>query len=148
MASDLQIDAECVEWSNDSNIKVKENKSSYNLVNDLKLKIGKVHVDGCLVKYGKRCDYLYTIPAKSCHILIELKGTDFSSAIDQITNTLALFKGRLEGVFHGRIVLSRSPSPDLRPISYRNLRDKLLKEKGSLEYGTIFYEEKLSTICK
>lgn len=52
----------CTEITNNSNIVVKENKSSFCLINEGNKPIEKILVDGCLInKSQEKCDWLFVL---------------------------------------------------------------------------------------
>lgn len=148
MAENFRIDPKCLYESNDSIIKVKENKASYSLVNDQRLRVGKVHVDGCLINDGERCDYLFTIEEKNSNILIELKGKDVEKAITQIKASFLLFSKVMKGGFYGRIITSGTYAPVLESNESKRLKRLLLQTKGNLKFSTGSMVEKVSLLSK
>ena len=148
MAENFRIDPKCLQESNDSIIKVKENKASYSLDNDQRLRVGKVHVDGCLINEGERCDYLFTVEERNANILIELKGKDVEKAIKQIKTSFLFFSKVLEGVFFGRIITSGTYAPALESNESKRLKRLLLQAKGNLKSSTGSMVEKVSLLSK
>ena len=121
----------------DKNIRCSENKSEYLYINKSGHRVAKIKVDGALVAATdtKKCDYLLVNWNSTHSLFIELKGSDVKKAICQINTTLDLLWTSLKGmgmsVAHARIVLSKTPRPNLMPIEKRKL-DLRLKAK---EYG-------------
>lgn len=123
----------------------KENRRVYHLVNtkDRRYKILSVHIDGGVIIVDKqtppnvsKCDYLYLVDTgeKPIAILIELKGTEFLKAVEQIKNTLNLFKesfNKCEKVY-GRIVFAGG-TPNIQNIpAVMSLTRDLKRHKGGL----------------
>ena len=71
----------------------KQKGKKYILENSFEEEICKVKIDkGYISLEGKKlCDYLVVICAKNIVIFVELKGEDYSTACDQIFETIQLF---------------------------------------------------------
>ncbi|MCI5212568.1 MAG: hypothetical protein D3910_28125, partial [Candidatus Electrothrix sp. ATG2] len=84
----------CTTVVNDSNVVVKEHKSSFQLCNTARLKIEKIQVDGCLIDDAReRCDWLLVNrEEKKRALYIELKGNKIDKAIWQLEATLGYTK--------------------------------------------------------
>lgn len=94
-------------------VKCNENGKSYTLINDLNTQIFNFHLDSKVVSNGtiKRCDFLFYLSEKNTIILIELKGTCFNSALNQIINTIDVFKSNFrQKRVHARIICSGVPN--------------------------------------
>ncbi|MCL2623533.1 MAG: hypothetical protein FWD31_07705 [Planctomycetaceae bacterium] len=85
-----------------SEVVCKENRIQYKLKNSQKHEIAKIKVDGGVfppvaskTHEHKKCDFLLVNCDQLFGILVELKGTDCSTAIKQITDTLDLIKNTL-----------------------------------------------------
>ena len=89
-------------------------------------------IDGCVVKTGNRCDFLL-VKEKTDSYFIELKGSDLGHAVEQIDTTINQLADELLGNVHGRIVLSRAKTPDLKSSSLIKLELKLKRLGGSLK---------------
>jgi len=64
----------------------KEQRSELVLKNTDEVNSTKVHVDGCEITNGLRCDYLHL--AKEIEFYIELKGQDLFHAMKQLESTI------------------------------------------------------------
>ena len=100
----------CRTTSSDSifSFKDKKRKSELRLINTDKVESTTIHVDGCEITDGIRCDYLHL--AKDLEIFIELKGQDLQHAIKQIERTIDLLSSdakKLEKISY--IICTRSP---------------------------------------
>ena len=75
---------------------VRENRSSFELVNKNKIKVEKIQVDGCLITGDtERCDWLLVAKcAEEVAHFVELKGCDLKKAISQLGTTLNATKER------------------------------------------------------
>ncbi|EPS2039183.1 hypothetical protein ACVCG4_000597 [Citrobacter braakii] len=101
---------ECVKACIYPIIKVKENLSSFELINKARRKIDKVKVDGCRVVSGKRCDWLFIDDESKKEVFVELKGTDVEYAFEQImVSVKSLGKDKKP---NGVIVCTRCPLND------------------------------------
>ena len=114
-----------------------ENKSTYRYVNNARQCVAKIRVDGGLIRNTgtKKCDWLVINWDLAHSFFIELKGSDIRKAISQINVTLDLLWSDVKktgiDVAHARIVLSKTPRPNLMPNEKRKLEIRL-KDK---EYG-------------
>ena len=94
------------------------------LVNADRVKSTKVHVDGCEITDGIKCDYMHL--AKDLEIFIELKGQDLPHAIDQIERTITLLSKDIKK--HKKIsyiICTRSPMTSTEIQNYdRQFRRK------------------------
>ena len=78
----------CEEVRQDTQIVIKDpgsnnTKSKVRIQNHQKTKVRVIQVDDCVIKQGKRCDYLLILPDEE-EIYIELKGSKVSYAVEQI----------------------------------------------------------------
>lgn len=80
------IKSECIKNKTDKIIVLKEKKSSFIVGNKNQIEIEVVKVDGCVIKTGKRCNYMLRYDSKE--IYIELKGRDVNYAVEQIKSTI------------------------------------------------------------
>lgn len=97
-------------------------------------------IDGCLITSDKKCDYLLT-DAGACY-LIELKGSDLITAVEQIENTLnTIFSTVSVYTVLGRIVLTRVNTQDIRNSKYLKLKKRLENMGGNLKYASQKMEE-------
>ncbi len=80
----------CNELSNNKIITVNQNRRKFTIQNKSALKINKVEVDGCYIKDGLKCDYLFEIINKDIILVfyVELKGKDIEHAIKQLLSTI------------------------------------------------------------
>ena len=113
-------------------LREKREKSKYILRNDSEKDLVIYRIDGGIItsKETKKCDYgVYT--EQDVLYLIELKGTDYSQALDQITSTIdTLLKKPAISVkqLNVRVVLSKYRTPDILLTKEKTL-NKLLKTK-------------------
>ncbi len=83
--------SKCSKKINDKIIKVKEVNSSFVIENPDNKDVIEISVDDCLEFDGKKCDYFFDIIEKK-QFFVELKGSDYKKAIEQVENTYNFFK--------------------------------------------------------
>lgn len=66
---------------------VKENRCKITFRNPSRLQIRRIHIDGCVITEGLRCDYLL-INRDAVEHYTELKGSDVRHALQQIEATI------------------------------------------------------------
>lgn len=125
--------------------------SVYCLDNDRNKEIVCYCIDGKLISSTEvnKCDFaLYT---EDDHvILIELKGSDYGKALDQISSTIDLLiknpKVKVSRLC-GRVVLNRARVPDFLETKEKKLRELLARNyKGNLKKCSLRMNEKLSSV--
>lgn len=79
---------DCFETINQKTLCLKEMKTQFYIENDLQIPIVKAKIDNCLIKIGKRCDWLLVIEQRKIEIYIELKGSRIKDALEQLEMTL------------------------------------------------------------
>lgn len=130
-------------------LREKREKSKYILRNDSEKDLVIYRIDGGIItsKKTKKCDYgVYT--EQDVLYLIELKGTDYSQALDQITSTIdTLLKKPAISVkqLNVRVVLSKYRTPDILLTKEKTL-NKLLKTKygkGNIRKQVTQLEERI-----
>src|SRR5713226_9214695 len=78
-------------------------------------RILQYQIDGGMLTSGMRCDYALGVEVERKFVLVELKGKHLRHAAMQILATIGQLGGRLNNLaIHARIVLSRTPRPDIR----------------------------------
>lgn len=80
--------AKCRVTSKNKLFTFEEQRSKLTLQNKDEVESTKIHVDGCEITTGIKCDYLHL--AKNIEMYIELKGQDINHAINQIKSTIAV----------------------------------------------------------
>jgi hypothetical protein len=65
-----------------------ENKRKIVFLNEAKLKMKIIEVDGCKITVGQRCDYLFVYQSNGDEYFVEFKGTDIKHACDQLEATI------------------------------------------------------------
>jgi len=122
----------------------KGHSTEYRYTNRSSDHLSKYRVDGGLIADDdKKCDFLLLNCEKKQSYFIELKGSDISTAIEQIDRSIDLLKNHLpDFTFFARIVVTRVNTPQLE-ISNKFLRIKKKVESlnGNLKIGTKLLEE-------
>ncbi|MBO7438541.1 MAG: hypothetical protein J6U21_02575 [Bacteroidales bacterium] len=117
---------EYIEYQGCGNVSAEENKRKYSIENKSKKEVVKYKIDGGLLTDvdGKKCDFgFYT--EDDVLFLVELKGSDYCQAIEQIINTIEkLVKAPKIKItkINARVVLSRVRPPELRSSGEQKLR--------------------------
>jgi hypothetical protein len=94
-----------------------------------------VHIDGCVIKQGIRCDYLVlpetVVPTEE--IYIELKGSDVKHAIDQLENTILKISSNVKDTNKQCFIIVRSHCP---------------MHNGQIQKNQIFFKKKYKSTLK
>jgi len=120
----------CTESSKNKIIAVTENNRKLIINNPSARQVDKIKVDGCLIKDGIRCDYLFEID-KPCSkaIYLELKGCDIKKAYEQLDATLSKLKDRHKNIDKEcYIIASRIPKAGTQ---VQQLKVSLLKNQSA-----------------
>jgi hypothetical protein len=121
---------DCVDSRKSIVLKDRGSPSTYKALNPNMLSVAQYQIDGKVITQGARCDKALHVEINKCVIFVELKGSNLLKAVDQITQTIQKLKKDLPGqVVKGRIVTTRTPSPDLRSSTYMKL-DRVLRSLG------------------
>ena len=124
-----------------SSVSVKDQGSSpvYRYENKSGNHLAKYKVDGGLIADNdKKCDFLLLNCEQKKAFFIELKGSDISRAIKQVTRSIDFLQSRLKGfdVF-ARIVLRRDNTTKLSiDNKVKKLQEKVKALNGNLKKGT------------
>lgn len=107
---------ECESPVKSPRIVLSERKCSITFLNPSRQAVRKIHIDGCVITRGERCDYLLVTTDSTEHY-VELKGRDVGHAIEQIRATireLSLDASRQKK--HSYVVCTRCPmaGPDIQ----------------------------------
>lgn len=123
----------CEETTKDSKIVIKDagsknSRSKFRLENPKKTQVRIIAVDDCVIKEGKRCDYL-VILENNQEIYIELKGSKVAYAVEQITATIPQVTADKSQLKLGFISSTRCPmtSPEIQKLK------RIAKTKHSLK---------------
>lgn len=94
-----EIPARCVKTISDSLIVFSEKKSKITFVNPDHNTYSAIQVDGCVfsAEDGHKCDNLLESEKYADQYFVELKGSDSSTAVNQLKATIAKMPPRLAG---------------------------------------------------
>lgn len=128
----------------------REHNMKYELKNEDRLCIKKLHIDNCLItgSNSTRCDYVvFVCSSKSC-CLVELKGSNIDHACDQILNTTILINNILNkcNKIYARVVASRMPTPNIRSSHKTKLDNFCRSHRGNLKIQVRTLQENASTL--
>lgn len=125
----------CESSVNHLKIVVKENRSSFVVINPQRKNIRRIQVDGCLNINGPRCDFLIIDPSNLEHF-VELKGSDINHAIIQLESTIKQISVNSPRCSY--VVSTRSPlaSPRIQQLQIKFKRTL----NSSLVIKSICYE--------
>lgn len=123
-----------------------EGGKEYRAENPEKLRVLRYHIDGAMITCAECCDYGLGLPERDTVILIELKGSDIKKAARQILSTIKALSPSIVGYnIHGRIVLARTPRPDIRSTPVIELERELARRHGLLKRECKVMTEKVGT---
>jgi hypothetical protein len=110
----------------------KEKGKQFILKNKSKSSVCKVKVDGCLITdmETKKCDYLFEVEGGKAYFLVELKGTDVETAVEQIVTTFDILNAKIKAnarIFIGVIV--SSAVPNATELKFRGLQERMARDK-------------------
>ncbi|MBD2295734.1 hypothetical protein H6G06_20205 [Anabaena sphaerica FACHB-251] len=144
MCNDFFRNNECKEFCDSrKTIVVKDsgNKQEYRVTNENGKEICKIKVDGCLIKDGERCDYLILSCEGKSAFFVELKGHKLEKSLNQIDSSITkLISEMQEFKIYARIVLNRTPSPDINSSVEIKLRKRLKQQNGKDSGDLIKYK--------
>lgn len=125
----LKIDSDCIEYSeNERRIVFSEKGKTYIAQNENQKKVLGFKVDGGYIKENevRKCDYALIVNEEICY-LIELKGTDISSACEQLLKTIELVTEKHIDMnkFLCRSVHSRIATHKIENENVKRLKKKL-----------------------
>ncbi len=137
---------DCSTCNRNQEIVAREGRRAYRLQNPSQKLVCKVTIDGCYISKGKRCDYLIIDCEAEDARFVELEGSDFLRAVDQIAGTIA---GLVREIRHcrrvsARIVTSKITAPNVRNVPKVLKLKKLLRARGGdLKYQSQVMQETL-----
>lgn len=100
----------CSKTTKNKIIVVEESGRQFRLHNPEQIDVVLTLVDGCAIKVGVRCDYLYCFSVEE--VYVELKGADVRHAADQISTTIPQLSAVPIDHRTAAIVTSRVPRED------------------------------------
>ncbi len=125
------LNSECAECDTRSKVVAQENRCTYIGLNKDRKAVCRVHVDGCLIKDRKRCDYLILNCDDQVAFFIELGRKDPHDAIHQIEPSIDKLQNHLQNFrINARAVLVNVRVPNFRNTPAFLHFDKQLKRLG------------------
>ena len=106
---------ECEKPCRKPEIVVRERGSRFVLKNPKGIKVRVVEIDGCVIKEGPRCDWLFVATGDPTEIYVELKGSDIGHAIKQIKATIPQVSENARSVPKQCYIVGRRVPPGARP---------------------------------
>ena len=116
----------CIKDTCDSIILFKEKKAVLRIKNDRNACYRRIQIDGCVIKEGKRCDWLLESCEHGDQFFIELKGSCLDDAIKQLWETVRAF-GNARGEVYAFVVSSNCGA---RINTARQALEKKFKNRG------------------
>ena len=112
----------------------KEHNKEFRIKRSKKQSVCKVQIDDCLMtsEATKKCDYFFRICETGENLLVELKGTDVTRAVNQIVETFKMLNSKLKQPpqdYCGYIVSRAVPKAELQ---FRKAKEKAFKDHGVL----------------
>jgi len=125
-----EIPAHCVEMRSDSLIVFSENKSKITFENPDHNTYRAIQVDGCVFNAadGHKCDNLLESEEYADQYFVELKGSDSSTAVNQLKATIDKMPPRLAGAKRMAFAVFSNTCP--KNDSNRQAIQKRLENKG------------------
>lgn len=121
-------------------------KTRYELNNHSKYPISKIDMD-CLFNTNEdeKCDYAFVIEANKIIVnFIELKDSKLTKAASQISSTIERCKLKEnEQIINARIILTSTHRPDIDSSQVRNLKEKIKRFGGTVDYKTRIIKENI-----
>lgn len=132
----MKIKDDCIETLKDKKIVCEENKRKITFVNNSRINIEKIKVDGCQIIDGVKCDFL--VRANKHEHFVELKGSDINHAFEQLSRTITLLgkndcKKRICYVISSRSPLSAAEIQVLRLKFRKKYSSNLIVKNGSFQ---------------
>lgn len=143
MGIDIASESQCEEFRDDRKIiLVEENGRKFIGQNNYRKLFVKFRIDGCLIRDGKKCDYLLINICEKKAYFIELKGQDLVVAIEQIGTSIDYFIDRLDGyIVNARVILTKVKTPDILDTRLIKLQKRMKSLRGTFEKGVNVYQE-------
>lgn len=87
--------------------------SAFKLLNPRRLAVTELQPEQFFPTGESNCDFVFQVPDAPAEIYIELKGSNFPKALDQLANTMRLFRSPLQPK-HCFVVIRSSPTMDAK----------------------------------
>jgi len=135
---------DCLYITDASKPTVKEGNVVYTIRNDNKMNVHIFAIDGKLIVGDElRCDYLLLVKQGGKAFYIELKGSDWKHALDQLDNTVRLLQPEIkEYTPHLRVVVKRgAPYTKYLPLLRMRKRLALQYNESTVQVKSRFNDE-------
>ena len=103
-------------------VKTPRAESRFVLRNPARLVVTQLEPEQFFPKGALNCDFVFQVPDKPLEIYVELKGSDFKHALDQLAVSIAQLRSTLQPKLCF-LIIRRSPTMDLKT-------QKLLRDFG------------------
>jgi hypothetical protein len=134
MCNDFFRKSECLDYCDTrKTIVVRDsgNSQEYRVTNVSSKEFCKIRVDNCLIREGEKCDYLILNCQDRLAFFVELKGQDLKKALVQIDLSISILMHEIQDFkIYARIVLNRTPSPNINSSTEIKLKKRLKKHNG------------------
>ena len=122
-------------------------KTRYELNNHSKYPISKIDMD-CVFNTNEdeKCDYAFVIETNNKILInfIELKDSKLTKAASQISTTIDRCNLKVnEQIINARIILTSTHRPDIDSSQVRNLKEKIKRFGGTVDYKTRIIKENI-----
>lgn len=124
-------------------LKFSEKRSSLQVNNKNKRTVLRHQVDGCLIKVGKKCDWLLVDKLTGVEIYVELKGSDVDVAVKQLCTTVDAI-GQPGKKKFGYVVCTRSPNAS--PIIQKLQKAVMKSHSLNLRVRSIAHVEEIEAL--
>ncbi len=121
-------------------VKTPKAQSRFTLLNPNRLPVTVLEPERFFPKGALNCDFVFQAPEAPVEIYVELKGSNFPHALDQLASTIKLLKSPLKPK-HCFVVIRRSPTIDLK--TQRLLLHFGKQNKCTIKPKTQHYEHSL-----
>ena len=141
----LQLEKKCLKFRDNRPVAViSEKQKEIRFINEERKKVSNYHIDGCLIKDGMRCDFLFLVEDDKNAFFIELKGSELKKAIQQIDHSINPIICHLAGYrVSARVIIGHVRSPQVGSIYELKLKKRLKELKGDLKIQESGKEEKI-----
>lgn len=135
----VRFKSKCIVNNNNPIIPLEEKQSKISFLNPSRQNVQIITIDGCQITDGTRCDYL-VIPESGVEHFVELKGSDFHHAIEQLETTIKIIHQSYVNIrSFSFVIITRSPrlSPRIQIIKNRFKKDynsTLIIKKSNYEH--------------
>ncbi len=131
----MKIKKKCIEILSIPKIVCEENNQKIIFINKSRKQVSKIHVDGCQITEGKRCDFL--ILYNHNEHFIELKGSDIKHAIMQLSESIKILGSSINKrycyIISNRCPLSSAELQVHRLILKKNFNSDLIVKNSRYE---------------